>query len=387
LELKQLIYLDNAATTRPIINVDGFYREYAQNSWYNPSAMYKQAVEVERKLNDARKTLALPISAIPEYTLFTSGGTESANAAILRGFHLNGGKKQHFIVSAYEHAAVYASFQALQNMGHSVSYLSPEQDGHISEESLCSLVNEDTALVSIMHVNNETGSVNDIERLSAAVKRINKNTLFHSDGVQGYLRCPFHFQASSADYYTVSAHKVHGLKGTGAVFFKKNTPLKSLIYGGSQERGLRAGTENTFGILFFGEAVKEYTKDLEQKLEHIKTLNLSLKQKLLRLDGAYLLSPSENCAPHILNIAFEGIRAEVLLHLLEQKDIAVSTGAACSSKKKREDRIHKHLGFGTNILEGALRFSFSFENTLDEVDTVSNEVAYALTNFRKYVRR
>lgn len=380
------IYLDNAATTAPYSEITGLFSEY-MSCWFNPSGMYHDALKAEKRMNAARAAVSACINAAPENTVFTSGGTEGSNTVALKGFRRMGGKKLAFVTSEYEHACVYNSFKALAEAGHDVAFVSPRKDGHIHPEDIAEAVCDNTALVSIMHVNNETGAVNDVEKICRAVKSKNPQTLFHSDGVQAYLKVPFDFALSALDYYTVSAHKIHGLKGTGAIFCKKNSPLRPLINGGGQENGLRSGTENTLGIFAFAEAAAIYSKNFSEHAEKMYSLRKRALENLSALNGFVMLSPEKDFAPHILNFAFEGMRGEVLLHLLEEDGICVATGAACSSKRGRSFRIHKHTGYKNDILEGAVRMSFCPFNTGEEIDIACEKTEDALKRFGRFKRR
>ena len=380
------IYLDNAATTEPYNGIEKLFEEYL-NCWYNPSALYPNAINAEKRINKARTSVALGINAKPDNVLFTSGGTEGSNTIAFKGYRPFGGKKQTFITTAYEHACVYGAFKELSNQGHDVIFVSPRKDGHVHAEDIVDAVNDNTALVSVMHVNNETGAINDINTICNAVKHKNPAVLFHSDGVQAYLRVPFDFTSSNIDYYTVSAHKIHGLKGTGALFYKKSSPLRPLLNGGGQENGLRSGTENTLGIYAFGEAVDLYIKNNSEYISKMALLRDKMLNELNKLSGFVLLSPQKDYAPHILNVSFEGLRGEVLLHLLEREGIDISTGAACSSKKGRSFRIHEHTGFKREILEGAIRISFSPFNTAEEIDCTCEKIDAAIKQFGRFRRR
>lgn len=379
-----MIYLDNAATTKPAACLAPLFDAHLQNKWFNPSAMYPPAVEMERALREAREFLCGIVRA--ESALFNSCGTEGANTVIFRGWRRQGGKKLHFIASSYEHPCVHEAFLALRREGHQVDFLNPAENGAISPQQLAALVRPETALVSIMHVNNETGAINDIAALAAAVKSRNKDTLFHSDGVQAFLKIPFDMASSQVDYYTASAHKIHGLKGTGILFYKNSAPLRAFLLGGGQEGALRSGTENTFGILAFAQAAREYLRDHEKKLSHMRLLRDELKRLLMEIPGAICITP-DCCAPHILNIAFPGMRGEVLLHLLEQKEIYVATGSACSSKKAGYSRIHRALGIPKPISECALRLSLCPENTLEEVHQLKEAIQEILGKYQKFIRR
>lgn len=382
-----MIYFDNAATTRPIAGLEALAKEYYDGEWYNPSAMYPWAVDQENKIHEAKKLLCAPINADPNCVIFNSCGTEGANTVIQKGYRPQGSKKLHFITSTYEHPCVYNTFLKLKDEGHYIDFVSPGIDGHVHPQDVTALMREDTALVSIMHVNNETGAVNDIAAISAAVKKANGKTLFHSDGVQGYMKSTLDFNSSNIDYYTVSAHKLHALKGTGAVFYKKGCPIKPYIIGGGQENGLRSGTENTFGIFVFATAIKEFTLNRDEYINHMLTLRNRFYEGLSNIDGIINLCPEEDYAPHLINVAIDGMRGEVLLHLLEREGIAISTGSACSSKKKKQSRIHAHLHLPRELEEGIIRISLSHQNTIEEVDMTLSAIEKSLEKYRKFIRR
>ncbi len=378
-----MIYLDNAATTKPAPVLRALFEEYCADGWYNPSALYGPAARAEAVMQAARRLLMDCIHA--EDAVFTSGGTEAANMAVLCGYPEMGGRKRHFITSAYEHPCVYHAFQALEEAGHRVDYLRPGPDGSIEAKTLANLVGEDTALVSIMHVNNETGAVNDVAALARAVKAKNPATRFHADGVQAFLRVPFDLSASAVDFYTASAHKVHGLKGTGILFHKKGAAPRALLLGGGQEGALRSGTENTLGILAFARAAQVFLQDHEEKCAHMAALKERLRVELETAPGAVVLSPKAG-APHILNMTFAGMGGEVLLHALEAQAIYVATGSACSSKK-RTFRIHDALGTPRELASSAVRFSLCPDTTGAEIDTVVGAVRTALQKYQRFVRR
>ena len=377
-----MIYLDNAATTSPI-PLEDMYRDYEKDGWYNPSALYKGALDVEKELTKERDLLKKIINA--DNMIFTSCGTESANTIIFNGWKKEGGRKFHFITTMYEHACVYESFRELEAQGHEVTFLEPGRKGYISEEDLVKEIRDDTALIAIMHVNNETGAINDIAALSRAAKKVKKDVLFFSDGVQGYLKVPFDMRDSEVDYYTASAHKIHGLKGTGALFFRNGTPLKAYIHGGGQERNLRSGTENTFGIYAFYKAAKDFSEHFDEYTSHMRELRDHLDE-LLRKETDYVRVTPDNCAPHILNVYFKGMRGEVLLHLLEREGIYIATGSACSSKKGNS-RVHGSIGLTREMSECVVRISFSHLNTLAETKETALKIHEALSKFQHFIRR
>ena len=256
-----------------------------------------------------------------------------------------------------------------------------------------------------MHVNNETGAVNDVCGIASAVKEKNRETLVHVDGVQGYVKCPLNFKDSEIDYYTASAHKLHALKGTGALFYKKGAPIKPYIIGGGQEGALRSGTENTFGIYVFANAVSEYTDNRDEYIENMLNVRRVFLNGFKEIPGVRILSPEKDFAPHILNVSIEAMRGEVflrrkmqclvgcvgekrvLLHLLEKEGIAISTGSACSSKKKKQSRIHAHLKLSRELEEGVIRISSCPYNTCEEAERTLLAINSALKNYRRFIRR
>lgn len=382
-----MIYFDNAATTRPIAGLSKLAEEYQKDMWFNPSAMYPWAVAEENRVSECRRVLAGAINADPKCVIFNSCGTEGANTVILEGYKKQGNKKLHFITTTFEHPCVYNSFKKLEEQGHEVSYVSPRAEGHVFPEDVAALVKENTALVSVMHVNNETGAVNDVCGIASAVKEKNRETLVHVDGVQGYVKCPLNFKDSEIDYYTASAHKLHALKGTGALFYKKGAPIKPYIIGGGQEGALRSGTENTFGIYVFANAVSEYTDNRDEYIENMLNVRRVFLNGFKEIPGVRILSPEKDFAPHILNVSIEAMRGEVLLHLLEKEGIAISTGSACSSKKKKQSRIHAHLKLSRELEEGVIRISSCPYNTCEEAERTLLAINSALKNYRRFIRR
>ena len=367
------IYFDNAATTMPIASAEEIMARHIRNEWNNPSA--------ETRMKKEHDMIKSAVRA--EKVIITSCGTESNNMVIFSGTKRTG-KPMHFISSAYEHACVYECMRELENRGHSVSYINPREDGKIHPEDVAAEVRENTALVSIMHVQNETGAINDIDAIAKAVKRVNRNTLFHSDGVQGFIKVPFDMRRSSVDYYTASAHKVHGLKGTGGVFCSEKAPIRALIYGGGQENGLRSGTENTLGIAVFAAAAEEYLKNREAYAEQIKAVREKMIEGILSIPDTKIISP-EDGALHILSASFIGIRSEVLLHALNARGVEISIGSACSSKK-RKNRIHDALGLSPEVSEGTCRISFSHNNTVEEAEAVIAILKEEVEKLRRFRR-
>jgi len=377
------IYLDNAATTKPLDELKEVYRDYAETLWYNPSALYGESAKVNALLNDVRGTLLRGFGA-GHKCLFTSGGTEGANTVILRGVGKR--KQMNFVCGGAEHPCVEQSFKQREADGCEIRYIRPDQNGYIDPQSVASAVDENTVLVSIVHVNNETGAKNDIEMIAAKVKAKNKRTLFHSDGVQAYLKERV-MNPANIDYYTVSAHKLHAHKGTGALFYLPGAPLKPFLLGGGQESGLRSGTQGVLGILSFGRAAEYFLREREE----IKGKYAALRKKLLSLadsmNGVVVISPRDDkkACSHIVSLSFPGVNGETLLHTLEAEGIYISNGAACSSKKGRT-RMAEALELDDEIAQGMVRVSFSPFNTEQEVEKTMEALARNAALLRKYKR-
>ena len=377
------IYLDNAATTKPLEELKEVYAAYAADGWQNPSALYASATRVQKQIDEAKETLLHAFGAQGHKCFFTSCGSESANTVILRGAKQK--KDMHYVCGGAEHPCVEESFKFLQNAGCGVTFVKTNKNGVVPPEAVAEAVTENTALVSVMHVNNETGAKNDVERIAALVKAKNPQTMFHSDGVQAF--CKERLQnTSNIDYYTVSAHKLHAHKGTGAVFYKDHAPLKPYILGGGQENGLRSGTQNTPGILAFAAAADYFGKNVDPG--HFKLLRNAFLDECRNIPDVTILSPeneADACA-HIVNISVLGVNGETLLHTLEAAGVYISTGSACSSKKGKS-RIAAALGLTQEEAAGAVRISFSPFNTEGEAVFAAREIAKNAAVLRKFMRK
>lgn len=379
----QSIYLDNAATTQPLPSLSALQTEYMRELWHNPSALYRPAGEAARKLGIAREILLRAFGSAEYRCLFTSGGTEGANMVIKQGVSRR--KDGNVVCAGFEHPCVEQSFRSL-DAGQEVRFAPVDKYGRTDADALLSCVDERTLLVSVMHVNNETGAKNDVAALASAVKQRAPKALVHVDGVQAFLRTPPPGDVA-VDYYTVSAHKVHALKGTGALFYRPHTPLKPLIHGGGQEGGLRSGTENTLGILAFSEAVSWFLQqqDLAARMGEYRARFL---RGLKSMQDAVLVTPEDpsQAAPNILTVSFPGIRGETLMHLLEEEDIYISTGSACSSRKGKS-RFEKALGVPKEIAQGTVRISWSINNTPAETDRVLERLGKKVQQLRRTTGR
>lgn len=356
-----MIYLDNAATTVPdegavnaalqFLKIDGFY---------NPSALYRAGFAAHKEIEEARRTILSLLAPQGGYELvFTGSGSEADNQAVF-----SSARRGNFVTTAGEHAAIYQSAKELEKRGIEVRFAPLRSDGSADAEALLSMVDKDTSCVSVIHVNNETGAVNDIAAIAAAAKKINPALLFHSDGVQAFGKIPFAL-IKDIDLYTVSAHKIGGVRGVAGLFRKKGARLSPYIFGGGQENGLRSGTENTFAIKQFEFAAKKKFSSLKEDFERIRSYNLAVRQGLDKT--IFRVLSSENASPYILSISARGLRGEVLLHMLDDAGVMVGTGSACSSKN-RYSRVVLACGLDERSADGVLRISFAATTTLQETE-------------------
>ena len=372
--MQNLIYLDNGATTKPFKSSIEYASKYIEESYFNASSLYGGGVEANIAISEARKAV---LSAFPKNfeAIFVSCGSEANNMAI--NSYL---KRGNAVTTLSEHSAVYEPFTELKNNGYDARFASLNEDGSVNVENLLSLIDKNTVFVSVMHVNNETGAINDINYIAKRVKSINPRVIFHSDGVQAFLKIPYTI-SNDIDLYSISAHKVNALKGIGALIKNKRIKnLKPLIYGGGQEGGLRSGTENVFGIKVFESSVLAHLKTVKQSYENAKKLKEYCVNNLDK--SIFKIISSENCSPYILSVSAVGLKGEVLVHMLEKYGIYVGTGSACSSKN-RHSRVLKNVGHDGATLDGVLRISFSLENTLSEVETAVNALNECANNLKR----
>lgn len=366
-----MIYLDNAATTKPNVNAIKQAEKYLFENFYNPSAMYKEGHEVQSELKTARLNLLSCVANESDFeVVFTSCGTESDNQAIF-----SFARRGNAVTTEGEHSAVYASFLELKNKGIAQLRFAPLlSDGRVDVEKLVQLVDEKTSFVSVIHVNNETGAINDVNEIAKLVKKKNPRVIFHSDGVQAFGKISFRL-CKEIDLYSVSAHKIGGLKGVGALIKRKSLTLPPYIFGGGQENGRRSGTENVFGIMQFVLATKEKFLTLKEDFNRLA------EYKKFLIDGldksVYTVLSGENSTPYITSISAVGLRGEILLHILNDKGLIVGTGSACSSNSKnRFSRVILACGIDEKTADGVIRISFSSQTTKEETEkalTLLNE--------------
>lgn len=352
-----MIYLDNAATTKPLFQAIEYAKIYNEEDFYNPSALYSFGLKNHKEIEKASQVLANSISNGKHDVIFTSCGTESNNQAIF------GMVKRGVAVSTLgEHSAVYKPFLELKNRGFKVCFASLNSDGSVNEEDFINLCSqENVSFVSVVHVNNETGAINDINKLAKIVKSINKRIIFHSDGVQAFGKLPYKL-SEDIDLYSISAHKINALKGTGALFIKKGLTIPPLLFGGGQSNGLRSGTENIFGIKVLEYATSEKYSKITENFEYVKNLKNSFISNLNH--ELFTIISSDNSSPYIISLSANGVKGEVVLHMLEKDGIIIGNGSACSSKN-RFSRVIEACGYKNN--DGIIRVSFSPYNTVDEV--------------------
>jgi len=378
------IYLDNSATTMPYEEVIEEVCSTMRNYYGNPSSAHSLGFKAEQKLRESRANIAKSINASSEEIIFTSGGSESNNF-LIKGFAKI---SSDIITTKIEHPSVLNTFKALEDLGIKVTYIDVDENGRIDIEGLISSITKNTQIVSVMHVNNEVGVVQDIELIGKLIKEKSSRAKFHVDAVQSYGKLAIDVQKCNIDLLSTSAHKIHGPRGVGFAYIKKGLLPVSLISGGGQERNLRSGTENLAGIVGFESAVGIVCKNRQENFNKILEVKKYLMEKLSQLDNVIINSKlDDNFTPYILSASFEGVKGEVLLHSLEEKEIYVSTGSACSSKNHNSSEILKALGRTLKQQAGTIRFSFSEFNTKDEIDYLVVELDKSLKFLRKFHKR
>ena len=378
------VYFDNSATTKPYDEVIEAVSKGMKEYFGNPSSLHKIGMNCEKRLNEAREYFASTIKCNKEEIYFTSGGSEGNNL-ILKGLLKPG---HHFITTAFEHHSIISTCKQLEEKGVKVTYLDVDSEGRISLEDLEEAITKDTVLVSIMQVNNEIGVIQDIEAIGKLIKERSSRAKFHVDAVQGYGKLPIDVNKSNVDFLTVASHKIHGPKGVGFIYIKKGIILNSLISGGSQEKGIRAGTENLPGIIGFEKEAQMTFEEMESRYDKVLELKKYFVERLNEIKDIRINGEIDGFSPYILNVSFLGVRAEVLLHLLEEQNIYVATGSACTSKSSAAhgSYVIKSLGLSNKEVESAIRFSFSYENTKEEVDYTIDVLKKSLMFLRRVKR-
>lgn len=384
------VYLDNSATTKQADEVTSEMIRIVRDCYGNPSSLHTLGVSAEKELKAARKKLAAVCGASDEEICFTSGGTESDNIAIFQGAELLKRQGNKIITSKTEHPAVLECCKKLESQGFEVVYADVDKRGFVNPENIKKIVDDKTILVSIMHVNNETGTIQPISEIGdiiyKASREMSHKILFHCDAVQSFGKLRTEVKSAHIDLLSASAHKLHGPRGVGLLYVNRELHLRPLICGGGQESGLRSGTENLPGIAGFAAAIGADIRDESASARVTGLRDLLLEGIRAEIPDVVVNSPvdePDGCLPHILNVSFVGARGEVLLHMLEQAGIFVSTGSACSSRKRGGSHVLAAMGLSPEELEGALRFSFTHKNTVEEMEYTVEKLKKSVAEHRR----
>lgn len=374
-----MIYLDNAATTKPS-EAAAKAMLAAAEYFGNPSSLHRLGIEAEKLVTAARKSIASKLGVKDKQILFTSGGTEANNTFIFGAARARKKRGMKLVTSSIEHPSVLEAFRELEKDGYTVTYVGTDSSGIIDMSMLSDALDSETTLVSIMHVNNETGVIQPVAEISKLIREKAPNACFHSDCVQSFGKIEVNALKLGVDALTVSAHKIHGFKGTGALYVADTRLLRPLLYGGEQQYSIRPGTENVGGILAFGAAAEETVQDREL----ISELRNTMRRKLSDIPDIQFNGSDEYNSGSILNVSFIGIRAEVLMHALSTRGIYVSTGSACSSHKPQPSRVLTAMGLDKKAVAGAVRISFDCINTLDEVTAAAEIICEETAKLRRH---
>ncbi len=375
-----MIYLDNSASTRPFDEVLDEYINVSKSLYYNPSALHTAGLNAEKAVETARKQVAELMGKPFDDIIFTSGGTESDNIALIGAALAKKSKGNHIITSKIEHKAVLNSVNHLANLGFDVSYVGTDENGVIDMEELKALITDKTVLISVMLVNNETGVVQPVNK----VKELAGDILVHTDAVQAFGKVSL--KDIKADLISVSSHKIHGPKGVGALYIKKGVRIEPTVFGGGQEKNLRSGTLNVPGILAFGKAAQITKKHFLESVAYLKELREYFVAKLTSSCTDFIIN-GDLSPVNIISVSFKDVRGEVLLHSLEEKEIFVSTGSACNSKSTKISYVINAMNTHKDYAEGTIRISLSVFNTKDEIDKAVAEISDSVSFLKKFKRR
>ena len=383
-----MIYLDNSATTRPFDGVIDAMAACMRERYFNASAAYRPAMEAEKEVDACRRAIAAELGAQPGGVIFTSGGTEADNLAIL-GTAMTLRGEANFVVSAIEHPAVAETVRRVERLGFEVRVLPIDARGIVDLTACEGIIDAHTALVSCMQVSNETGAVQPVAALSALARKRNPNVRVHVDGVQGFMRVPMHMGRDGVDMYSLSGHKIHGPKGVGALVVRGNLRLTAQMTGGGQEKGLRSGTTDSPAIIGLHEAVRQMAAR-RQEIDRLRGMKARLWEQVSSVEGARVNGPlpgEADSAPHILSLSFAGVRGEVLRNALEGEGVLVSTGSACASHKQKVSASLRAMGLTPEQADGTIRVSLGLYNTMDEMDETAEKLARICGVLSRYRRR
>ena len=382
------VYFDNSASTKVSEKAIEIMLKTMRDDYANTSGNHIKGVEAESYVKDAADIIAKTLKVKKGEIIFTSGGTESNNMALIGGAMSRKRYGKHIIISGIEHPAVYRPAEFLTEQGFELSVLPVNSEGQVDLELLKSTLRDDTVLVSVMYVNNEIGAIEPVEEISKIIKAENKDILFHVDAIQAYTKLRINPKSQGIDMLSASGHKFHGPKGVGFLYIDSNVKINPIIFGGGHQRGMRSGTLNTTGIAGMGVAAKEAYDNFDERINKISDLKYYLMDELEKTEGAILnTGRGENFAPQVISVSFEDIRAEVLLHALEDRGIYVSSGSACSSNHPGISGTLKAIGVRENLLDATIRISLSELNNKEEADYFIKNLKELLPLLRKFVRK
>ncbi|MDD3569900.1 MAG: cysteine desulfurase family protein [Lachnospiraceae bacterium] len=385
-----MIYFDNAASTRALPEVAERFTEILLNTYANPSSGSRLGMEAEHVIKESAQTLARIINAQShEEIIFTSGGTESNNIAVFgtaKGYYRSG---KHIITTQIEHPAISLPFKALEEEGYEVQFLPVDEKGYVNIDDLKNAIRSDTILVSTILINNEIGTVQDVETIGKAIKNANPNTLYHVDGVQAFGKYKIDVRKCNIDMLSASGHKFNAPKGLGFLYIKSGLKVKPIMFGGGQQKGMRAGTENAAGAAAIALAAEESYKNLTESTQKVMKIKKHLAEGILYgIEDTFINGEDiDKASPYVLNIAFKNLRSPVLLNALEDKGIFVSAGSACNSKKKVQSSVLGALGVEEDDIVGSVRFSFTRLNTIEEADICLEALKELVPMLRRFNRK
>ncbi|MFS0647255.1 cysteine desulfurase family protein [Siminovitchia sp. 179-K 8D1 HS] len=381
-----MIYFDNSATTKPYEAVLEAFVDVGRQFYGNPSSLHVLGGKAEKLLTKAREQIAHLAGAAPGEIYFTSGGSEGNNLAIKGTALMYRDRGKHIITTSVEHPSVREACEQLRALGYKITYIPVNKDGHIDPDDILHSMTDQTILVSVIHVNNEVGTIQPVTQIGKLLKKYPK-VLYHVDHVQGAAKVPLDLHDSHIDICTFSAHKFHGLKGNGFVFIRKGVTIAPLISGGNQENGMRSGTENTAGIVAMAKAFRMAEEKRKSEMEKLLEIRTYLMNEFKKMPELLVHTPDEQAAPHIINVSCVGLKGEVAVHGLSEEGVIVSTTSACSSKDKTPSGTLKAMGVSDPVANGAIRISLSYENTMDEAKQMVDALQKVLARLTKVMRR
>lgn len=380
--------MDNSATTRCFEEAAALMTKIMCEDYGNPSSLHRKGMQAEQYIRYAKETIAKNLKVNEKEIFFTSGGTESDNLAIIGCARANSRMGRHLITTQVEHPAVLQAMKYLESEGFRVTYLPVDGRGCIRIEDLQRAITGETILVSIMHTNNEVGSLQPVMQAGALIKQMNPRILFHVDAVQGYGKFQIYPKKMNIDLLSASGHKIHGPKGVGFLYVGEKVKIRPVIFGGGQQNGLRSGTENVSAAAGMAKAVEIIYRELDSEVEHLYRLKEAFSEGVTSIPDVTINGPlGREGAPHIISVSFRGVRSEVLLHALEDKGIYISAGSACSARKPQPSATLQAMGIDKELLSSTIRFSLSGFNTMEEIDYTLKTLYDIIPMLRKYTRK